>query len=201
MKIRLNAKDALIVVDVQVDFLPGGALAVPHGDKVIPVLNRYIKLFSETGMPIFFTRDWHPLGHLSFKDNGGIWPSHCVAESPGALFSPELKVPFEHKYIVSKGIKHEFDAYSGFQDTQLLALMQERGIRRVFVGGLATEYCVKNTIEGAINLGFSTVLLLDAVQGIEQAPGDCAKVVDQLLRRGAFAMNLHDFAEIGETTF
>ena len=190
MKLRLNAKDALIVVDVQADFLPGGALAVVNGDKIIPPMNQYIKLFSTAGLPIYFTRDWHPHTHLSFRENSGLWPLHCEADTPGALFPPELILPLDHKYIVSKGVKYEFDAYSGFQDTSLLALLQERGIRRVFVGGLATEYCVKNTVMGALNLGFTPVLLLDAIQGIDQRPGDCEEAVEQMLRGGAFAITI-----------
>jgi len=192
MKVCLTAKDALLVVDVQVDFLPGGALAVPEGDKVIPSVNQYIHVFSEAGLPVYFTRDWHSHDHLSFKVNGGLWPSHCVADTAGALFPKELYLPPDNKYIISKGVKREFDAYSGFQDTPLLALLQERGIRRVFVGGLATEYCVKNTVEGALNLGFTTIVLEDAIRGIELTPGDCGKVLEGLLASGAIAMMPQD---------
>ena len=195
MKIRLNARDALIVGDVQADFLPGGALAVVNGDTVILPLNNYIKTFSQAGLPIFYTRDWHPHNHLSFRENGGLWPPHCVMDTPGAMFSPDLLLPAENKYIISKGIKCEFDAYSAFQDTLLFSLLQERGIRRVFVGGLATNYCVKNTVLGALNLGFEAVLLLDAIQGIDLHPGDSNKAVDQLLLAGAFAIALRDCCE------
>ncbi len=195
MKIRLNARDALIVGDVQADFLPGGALAVVNGDTVILPLNNYIKTFSQAGLPIFYTRDWHPHNHLSFRENGGLWPPHCVMDTPGARFSPDLLLPAENKYIISKGIKCEFDAYSAFQDTLLFSLLQERGIRRVFVGGLATNYCVKNTVLGALNLGFEAVLLLDAIQGIDLHPGDSNKAVDQLLLAGAFAITLRDCCE------
>ncbi|MBP1765246.1 MAG: Nicotinamidase, partial [Firmicutes bacterium] len=110
MKVCLTAKDALLVVDVQVDFLPGGALAVPEGDKVIPSVNQYIHVFSEAGLPVYFTRDWHSHDHLSFKVNGGLWPSHCVADTAGALFPKELYLPPDNKYIISKGVKREFDA-------------------------------------------------------------------------------------------
>ena len=192
MKIRLNAKDALIVVDVQVDFLPGGALAVADGDKVILPLNQYIESFSQAGLPIYFTRDWHPPKHLSFRENGGSWPRHCEADTPGALFPQALRLPSDNKFIVSKGLKHEFDAYSGFQDTLLLALLQERGIRRVFIGGLATEYCVKNTVMGALNLGYTTILLSDAVQGVGLQAGDCEKAVEQILDGGAIAVTIDD---------
>ncbi len=192
MKVAITEKDALIVVDVQVDFLPGGALAVPGGEKVISPLNAYSKLFSESGAPVYFTRDWHPRNHLSFKENGGLWPAHCVADMPGALFPQNLALPADNKFIIAKGVKREFDAYSGFQDTPLLALLQERGIRRVFIGGLATEYCVKSTVEGALNLGFATFLLVDAIQGIELNPGDMEQAIKQMLFGGAVAITLTD---------
>ena len=195
MKIRINAKDALIVADVQADFLPGGALGIANGDKIIDPLNQYIKIFSQLGFPVYFTRDWHPRNHLSFRENGGLWPRHCEADTPGALFSPALMLPTDNKYIISKGVKHEFDAYSGFQGTALLALLQERGIRRVFIGGLATDYCVKNTVIGALNLGFVAVLLLDAIQGVDLEPGDSGKAVEQIVSEGAFAITIQDCLE------
>lgn len=192
MNIRLSAKDALIAVDVQVDFLPGGALPVANGDKVILPLNNYIKLFSQAGLPVYFTRDWHPYNHLSFKENGGLWPRHCEPDTPGASFPPSLILPAENKYIISQ--KSEFDAYSGFQDTPLLALLQERGIRRVFIGGLATEYCVKYTVIGALNLGFAAFVLLDAIQGIDVSPGDSEKAMEQMLLAGAVGITIADCA-------
>ena len=192
MKIHLNSKDALIIVDVQADFLPGGALAVAGADKVISPLNHYIQSFSKAGLPIFFTRDWHPEKHLSFRENGGAWPRHCEADTPGALFPQELYLPTDNKFIVSKGVKQEFDAYSGFQDTVLSALLQERGIRRVFIGGLATEYCVKNTVMGALNLGYATILLSDAIQGVGLHPGDCEKALEQMLDGGAVAVTISE---------
>lgn len=195
MKLRLNAKDALIVVDIQVDFLPGGALAVTNGDKIIPQLNRYIEVFSRIGLPIYFTRDWHPQQHLSFRENGGPWPRHCEADTPGALFPPELLLPTDNKYIISKGMRPEIGAYSGFQDTPLLALLQERGIHRVFIGGVATEYCVKSTAQGALNLGFSTILLSDAIQGINCAPDDSERALEELLFAGAVAVTFKDCCE------
>ena len=192
MKIHLNAKDALVVVDVQADFLPGGALAIAEADKVIPALNQYIERFSNAGLPIYFTRDWHPEKHLSFRENGGAWPRHCVADTSGAHFPQELYLPADNKFIVSKGVKQEFDAYSGFQDTVLLALLQERGVRRVFIGGLATEYCVKNTVMGALNLGYTAVLLSDAIQGVGLHPGDCETALGQMLDGGAIAVTISD---------
>ena len=194
MNVRLNARDALIVVDVQVDFLPGGVLAVPSGNMVIPVLNQYIQLFSAAKQPVFYTRDWHPADHASFRENGGLWPAHCVADSPGASFPEDLLLPPDNKFIIAKGVQQEFDAYSGFQATPLLSLLQERGVRRVFIGGLATEYCVKSTVIGALNLGFTTCLLSDAVQGIDVNPGQCKLAVEQMLSAGAIAIKLQDLS-------
>lgn len=194
MKIHLNEKDALIVVDVQVDFLPGGSLAVPNGDQVIPPLNGYIKRFSQQGLPIFFTRDWHCSQHCSFRENGGPWPPHCLADNPGAQFAPDLLLPQDNLYIVSKGEHSDMDAYSGFQDTPLLKLLREQGVRRVFIGGIATEYCVKATVMDALNFGFVTMLLTDAIQGVAANLGDMETAVQQILAGGALALTMEDFS-------
>ena len=192
MRVTITEKDALLVIDVQVDFLPGGALAVAGGDKVIAPLNDYSQRFFAAGAPVYYTRDWHPHNHLSFRDNGGIWPAHCLADRPGASFPPSLTLPSDNKFIISKGVMREFDAYSGFQGTPLRSLLQERGIRRCFVGGLATEYCVKSTVEGALNLGYATFLLIDAIQGIELNSGDMEQAIRQMLFGGAVAVSLAD---------
>lgn len=193
MKIHLGAKDALLVVDVQVDFLPGGSLPVANGEKVIRPLNQHIQLFSQRGLPIVFTRDWHCHNHCSFRQCGGLWPPHCEADTPGALFHPNLLVPPENRHIVSKGEQADKESYSGFQDTGLLPLLRERGIRRVFVGGVATEYCIKATVLDSLDAGFATVLLMDAIQGIGLQAGDEEKAVDQMLDDGAFALSGEDF--------
>lgn len=114
MKVKLSLKDALIVVDMQRDFMPGGALPVPEGDKIIPRLNQYTRLFSSLGLPVFFTRDWHPPDHISFKEQGGVWPPHCVQNTEGALFHKDLFIPQDNRFIISKGTSKDFDAYSGF---------------------------------------------------------------------------------------
>ena len=194
MKIKLKAKDALIVVDVQVDFLPGGSLAVPNGEQVIPPLNSYIKRFSQQGLPVFFTRDWHCSQHCSFRENGGQWPPHCKADTPGAQFAPNLLLPQNNRYILSKGAKQEADAYSGFQETPLLELLHEQGIQRVFIGGIATEYCVRATVIDAINSGFASILLADAIQGVGANPGDMETAVEQMLAGGAVALTMEDFS-------
>ncbi|RMG99934.1 MAG: nicotinamidase [Aquificota bacterium] len=191
-RVKLSQRDALIVVDVQRDFMPGGALPVPEGDKVVPVLNEYIKLFSSMGLPVYFTRDWHPADHISFRGHGGVWPPHCVQDTEGAMFHPDLYIPNDNKFIISKGTSRDFDAYSGFQGTVLDELLRERGIKRVFVGGVATDYCVKNTVLGAINLGYFAFLLVDAIKGVDLNPGDSEKAVGEMLQAGAVAISLDE---------
>jgi nicotinamidase-related amidase len=176
--------DALIVVDVQNDFLPGGRLAVPGGDAVVPVVNRYADLFASRRLPVFATRDWHPSAHCSFRAHGGPWPPHCVAGSPGASFAADLRLP-EHAVVVSKGADAGQDAYSGFEGTDLDARLKAAGVRRVFVGGLATDYCVLNTVRDAIRHGYETFLLTDAIRAVDVAPGDGRQAEAEMARLGA----------------
>ncbi len=192
MRIRMTVKDALIVVDMQRDFMPGGALPVQEGDKIVPRLNQYIRLFFERGLPVFFTRDWHPPDHISFKDQGGVWPPHCVQDTEGAKFHPDLYIPPDNRFIISKGTSRDFDAYSGFQGTMLDQLLKERGIRRVFVGGVATDYCVKNTVLGAINLGYEAFLLLDGIKGVDVKQGDSERAIEDMLGAGAIGVEYEE---------
>ena len=186
--------DALIVVDVQKDFCPGGTLPVPRGDEVIPALNDYIKIFKKANASIFATRDWHPPNHVSFKAQGGPWPPHCVQNTEGAQFHPDLKLPSDTT-IVSKAMNPVKEAYSGFDGTELASTLKKQGANRVFVGGLATDYCVKNTVLDACNLGFDVVLLLDAVRGINVELGDVAKAIEEMVKSGAEQATLTDFLE------
>jgi nicotinamidase/pyrazinamidase len=165
-KIDLKAGDALILVDAQNDFLPGGSLAVPAGDEIIPVLNRYIALFHAHGLPIFATRDWHPPDHCSFQCQGGPWPAHCIAGTRGAAFPVNLQLPGD-SHIISKATVRDKDAYSGFDDTQLNALLRCIGVLRVFIGGLAAEYCVLNTVKDALRYRYVTFVLEDAIRAID----------------------------------
>lgn len=191
MKIKLTDMDALIVVDVQKDFCPGGALAVPDGDKVVPVINRYIEKFRISKLPVFATRDWHPVRHCSFKEFGGIWPVHCVQKTDGAEFHPELKLP-EDVRIISKATSVKEDAYSGFQSTKLNELLKKWKVRRIFVGGLATDYCVKNTALDGLKLRFQTFLLLDAIKGVNVNPGDSEKAIDEMLNAGTVGIEINE---------
>lgn len=183
MKGRL-ADVALILVDVQKDFCPGGALPVTEGDKVAPVLNRYIRIFREGEAPVFATRDWHPKGHISFKGNGGIWPPHCVQETGGAEFHSGLELSGGVR-IVSKGTSPEDEAYSGFQGTGLAAELRKIGINILYIGGLATDYCVKHTVLDAIKEGFSVFFLEDASRGVEVNPGDSKRAINDMTSAGA----------------
>ena len=165
-KIGLQAGDALILVDVQNDFLPGGSLAVPTGNEIVPVLNRYLTLFHSHGLPVFATRDWHPPDHCSFQHQGGPWPPHCIAATPGAAFPASLHLPAD-TYVISKATAREKDAYSGFDNTQLNSLLKSAGAVRVFIGGLATEYCVLNTVKDALRYHYTTFVLEDAIRAID----------------------------------
>ena len=168
--------DALIVVDVQRDFCPGGALAVPRGDEVVPVINRLLVV---TDWLTVATRDWHPADHCSFTAQGGIWPPHCVAGTDGAAFHHALDQA-RIRHIVSKALTRDAEAYSGFQGTDLAALLASRGIGRAFVCGLATDYCVKGTALDARRAGLDVVVIEDAIRGVEVKPGDCVKAIDEM---------------------
>lgn len=190
--LQLKAGDALIAVDVQNDFLPGGSLAVPAGDQVVPVLNGYLARFAALGFPIFATRDWHPTDHCSFAAQGGPWPPHCVAETFGAAFAGTLALP-SGSTVISKATRSDRDAYSGFSGTDLAACLREANVNRVFVGGLATDYCVLQTVLDAIGAGFACVLLLDAVRAVEVHPGDGAAAIKAMVDAGAQTATLEDF--------
>jgi len=194
---ELSKNDALIIVDVQRDFCPGGALPVPAGDQVVPVLNDYIKMFKKANAGIFATRDWHPPNHISFKAYGGPWPPHCIQNTEGAKFNPDLKLP-DDATIISKAMDPSKESYSGFDGTVLGDALKDKGVTRVFVGGLATDYCVKNTVLDAIELGFGTVLLLDATRGIDVKPIDVEKAIGEMVAKGAERATLADFPEFPE---
>jgi len=181
MTVTVNARtDALIVVDVQRDFCPGGALAVPQGDQVVPASNR---LFALADWFTVATRDWHPADHCSFVSQGGIWPVHCVAGTNGAAFHPALDAE-KIRHVVSKATTREAEAYSGFQGTDLSAALAARGIRRVFVAGLATDYCVKATALDARKAGLDVIVVEDAVRGVELTAGDCARAMEEMHAAG-----------------
>jgi nicotinamidase/pyrazinamidase len=193
MEIKLKPGDALIVVDVQKDFLPGGSLAVAEGDKVVPALNRYIAAFEKARLPIFATRCWHPENHCSFKPQGGPWPPHCVAGSEGARFAPNLRLPEEAK-IVSKATASDKDAYSGFEGTELDRWLKDGNVKRIFVGGLATDYCVLNTVKDALTLGYETLLLSDGIRAVNVHQGDGKRAEEEMTSLGAKPIDFSDLA-------
>jgi Amidases related to nicotinamidase len=189
--IGIGDGDALVIVDVQNDFLPGGALAVPEGGRVIPPLNRCIELFAAAGRPIFATRDWHPPDHCSFKSQGGPWPPHCVAGTEGAAFATALRLP-QAAIVVSKATRPDTDAYSGFGGTELHRRLQETGSRRLVVGGLATDYCVLNTVKDALRLGYRVLVLQDAVRAVDVHRGDGERALAEMRDGGAKLITSED---------
>jgi len=196
-KISLNEHDALLITDIQIDFLPGGALPVEGGDQIIPVVNGYIGHFQSAKTHIIASRDWHPANHSSFKNQGGLWPEHCVQGTEGAKFSPNMKLP-KHTIVISKATEPTHEAYSAFDKTNLDVELQRLGIKRLFVAGLATDYCVVNTVIDARNLGFETVVLMDATLGINVKPGDVDRAVEAMTKSGAKQATDADFAELFE---
>jgi nicotinamidase/pyrazinamidase len=192
------ARDALVVVDVQNDFCPGGALAVPDGDRVVPVLNDYAQRFAERGAPVFASRDWHPARTSHFAAYGGTWPPHCVQETSGAALHADLRLPVGAT-LVSKGTGPDEDAYSCWQaraadGTDFPALLARRGIRRLFVGGLATDYCVKATALDARRAGLEVVVLEDAVRAVDVTAGDGDRALAEMAAAGATRARLDALA-------
>ena len=195
MRLKLTKYDALVIVDVQRDFCPGGALTVPDGDAVVQPLNSYIEVFKSANLPIVATRDWHPPNHISFRERGGLWPPHCVQGTEGAEFHPQLKLP-EETLIISKATQPDLEAYSGFEGTELESLLKSKGVKRLFVGGLATDYCVKMTVLDALKLGFTTFLLEDAIRGVNVNPSDSERAIDEMLSNGAIAITLSELSSV-----
>ena len=186
--------DALLVVDVQNDFCAGGSLEVPGGDEVVPVLNEYARRFHAEGLPVIATRDWHPAQTRHFTTGGGSWPPHCVQGTPGAEFHPDLKLP-EGTVIVSAGMSPEEDGYSAFEGVAedgrpVGELLRDLGVRRLFVGGLATDYCVRASAVDAAQQGFQVVILTDAMRGVEVQPGDTARALEEMRAAGATELTL-----------
>lgn len=192
-------KKALLVVDVQNDFSPRGALAVPQGDKIIPKLNKYLKIFSKAKLPIFATRDWHPKETRHFKKFGGLWPVHCVQKTKGASFHPKLKLPKE-AVLIYKGMDPGKDSYSAFQAEDargvgLRELLKSSGAEEIYIGGLATDYCVKYSAMDALKAGLKVKVLIDAVKGVNLKPRDSEEAIDFIVKMGAKKITLKDMEE------
>lgn len=177
------SKQALIVVDVQNDFCPGGTLAVPHGDEVVEPLNKLIDEFLERGDPVYKSRDWHTPTTKHFQKYGGTWPVHCVQNTEGAEFHPALHDDPRIE-VISKGLG-DTDCYSAFDETDLASQLREQGVKEVLVGGLATDYCVKNTVLDALKNGFQVKALEDAMRPVELQPGDGERAIEEMRAAGA----------------
>jgi nicotinamidase/pyrazinamidase len=174
--------DLLLVVDVQKDFCPGGALPIAQGDAVVPVLNGWIRAARAAAVPIYLSRDWHPQGHISFAESGGPWPAHCLQDSDGARFHPELEVPFD-AVVVTKGTRFDQDQNSAFDQTGLAFWLQRLQIRRLFVGGLALDVCVLATVLDALAAGFAVQLIEKATRPVTAQGG--AEALERMRRAGA----------------
>ena len=179
---------------MQNDFLPKGALPIKQADEIVPVLNEYAKIFAKAKAKVIASRDWHPPKHISFTAQGGMWPPHCVQNTEGAKFSPDLKLP-KDALIVSKATDSGKEAYSVFDETGLGEQLKAQGVSRVFIGGVATDYCVVNSVIDAHKMGIEAVVLVDATRGIDLNPGDVEKAFQTMSRNGAKQATLADFPE------
>ena len=191
--LTLRPGDALLVADIQNDFLPGGSLGITEGDEVVPVLLRYIAKFQAQGLPIFASRDWHPPHHCSFQEQGGQWPVHCVMGSSGAQPPPRFSLP-PSTQIIHKATCLDKDTYSAFEGTALVTSLRTAGVRRLSVGGLATDYCVLNTVKDALARGFSVFLLVDAIRAVNLRPDDGRKAEEEMIRLGARPIRCENLA-------
>ncbi len=196
----MGKKAALLIVDVQRDFCPGGSLAVAGGDEIIPVINRYISIFTGKGLPVLASRDWHPKNTVHFKTGGGPWPDHCVQGTEGAQFHPGLILPGD-TVVLSKGMNpNRDDEYSGFQSVtgegvQFADYLAGNGIGHLLVCGIATDYCVRETVLDALRNGFAVTLLKDAVRGVDLQPGDSDRAISEMAAAGADIKTLQTFEQ------
>ena len=185
----MDSTAALLIVNVQNDFCPGGALQIPDGDRIIEPLNRAIGHFSADGRPVLVCRDWHSTTTMHFRNCGGVWPSHCIQGTPGADFHPRLLLP-ESAVVLSKGINPVLDGYSAFEgiamDGRMLAeLLRDLQVRTLWIGGLATDYCVLCTTLEALRNGYKVTVLTDAVVGIDIVPGESISAIEDMVAAGA----------------
>ena len=185
MATKLTPSDALLLVDVQNDFCPGGALAVTDGDSVVPVLNEWIAAAGESGALVIASRDWHPADHVSFAAQGGLWPPHCMQDTPGAAFHSDLELP-DDAVVVSKAEQADHEAYSAFDSGELEARLRAAGVRRIWVGGLATDYCVKASVLDAVQLPELEVhVITEGIRAVDVTPGDGEAALETMQAAGA----------------
>lgn len=191
--LRLAGGDALMLVNMQNDFMPGGVLAVPDADSLVPQLNRYLLLFNRRRLPVFAVRDWHPADHCSFHTRNGRWPIHCVQHSRGAAFVDRLHLPAS-TVILSVAQQTWDDVYSPFERGDLCHRLHEAGIQRLFVAGLSLEYCVYYTVRDALDCGFEVQLLVDGVRALDIRPWDGERTLDGLSRLGVGLLELENLS-------
>jgi nicotinamidase/pyrazinamidase len=195
----MKKKKALLIVDLQNDFCPGGALGILGGDKIIPAINKYMKIFSKKKRPVFASRDWHPIKTAHFKDFGGRWLVHCIHNSSGAQFHPKLKLPKDAIFLY-KGMDPLKDSYSVFQaedesGRRFFNILKVLGIEELYIGGLATDYCVRFTVKDALKMGFKVRVLLDAVQGVDLRQGDSEAALKDMVKLGAKLIKIKDLTK------
>lgn len=185
--------DMLLIVDPQNDFITG-SLAVKDAADIIPILNEYGKKI----LNIAVSRDWHPFNHMSFTEQGGPWPAHCVANTEGAAFHKDLAPYIKNPaLIINKAVDHNVDAYSAFDNTRLAKIIENAGIKSLFVGGLATDYCVKATVLDALKIkGLTVYLLLDAIKAVNVDPNDGHKAIEEMIKAGAIPIESDEIAEV-----
>ena len=186
---KADQKAALLIVDVQNDFCTGGSLAVPGSERVVDSLNRYLANATARGLTVYASRDWHPADTAHFEDYGGEWPVHCVQDTAGARFHSDLRLPAD-TVVVTKGDHADRPDYSAFEGhledgRSLLSDLHQRGVTRLYVGGLATDYCVRASVLDALASGLDVTVLSDAVAGVDVAPGDAARALDAMRSHGA----------------
>jgi len=193
----MQANKALLAVDIQNDFCPGGALGVREGDQIIPVVNKYFELFIKKQLPVFVSRDWHPEETKHFRESGGPWPPHCIQETGGAEFHPDLKVP-DQAIIMSKGTNPELDGYSVFdahdsENKPFIELLKEMGIEELYISGIATDYCVRTTSLDALENGFKVYVLKDAIKGVDD--DDSKHAIDEIISKNGKLKTISDVSK------
>jgi len=195
----MTTHSALLIIDLQNDFCPGGALPVPEGGRVVAPLNRAAELFAAAKLPVVASRDWHPAVTSHFSAYGGIWPGHCIQGSRGAEFHPQLQLPPGY-FLVSKGLETDTDSYSAFDGRladgrSLQELLAGLRVVKIYVGGLATDYCVKESVLAALGTGLKVVVLEDAIAGVDVTAGDSLRAIDEMKAAGAVFCTVSALAE------
>lgn len=187
----LRQGDALLLVDVQKDFCAGGALAVPDGDAIVPVLNYWITGARESEVPVIASQAWHPADHTSFEQHGGSWPEHCVQDSEGARFHPDLELP-DDAIRIRKGETSDADGFSAFDGTGLDRYLRQRDVKRLWIGGLAEDLSVLATVKDACSEGFETHVIADATRAMD--PGKSAQARKEMQKAGAQLQESDEYA-------